>query len=60
LGSATVTLAEQCDRLRDRMVAHEEITEDVASTLGEELARLRAEVLHLRALIISPRPDPDG
>ncbi len=60
LGTATVALAEQCDRLRDRVMANEEVTEDVAATLGEELARLRAEVLHLRTRTISPAPGADG
>ncbi|HEY1650284.1 MAG TPA: hypothetical protein VGG09_00230 [Acidimicrobiales bacterium] len=50
LGTATVALAEHCDLLAERLMAQEEITADVAATLGEELARLRAEVLHLQAL----------
>lgn len=50
LGEATIELGDQCDRLTERLTAQEEITGDVAATLGEDLARLRAEVLHLRRL----------
>jgi hypothetical protein len=53
LGAATIALAEQSDRLADRLMTQEEITQDVAATLGEELTRLRAEILHLRALTTS-------
>jgi hypothetical protein len=61
LGAATLELAEHCDRLTDRLSSLEGVTEDVAATLGEELARLRAEVLHLRALTTSlERRSPDA
>lgn len=60
LGAATVALADQCDRLTDRLNGQEEISEDVAATYGEELARLRAEVLHLRALSSSLGLRSDG
>lgn len=59
LGASVVALGERCDRLSDRLSGHEEVTEDVAATLGEELARLRAEVLHLKALTTALGPPPD-
>jgi hypothetical protein len=60
LGTATVALAEQCDRLADRAMTQEEVTADVAGTLGQELTRLRAEVLHLAALVSSFGRRPDA
>lgn len=50
LGAATLALADHCDLLANRLSGLEDISEDVAATLGEELARLRAEVLHLKGL----------
>jgi hypothetical protein len=50
LSAATIELAVQSDRLTERVVAQEELTGDIAATLGEDLTRLRAEVLHIRRL----------
>ena len=50
LGAATLALADHCDLLADRLSGQAEISEDLAATFGEELARLRAEVLHLKGL----------
>ena len=51
LAGATIELAERCEQLTDRLMTQEEVTEDVATAFGEELARLRAEVLHLARLV---------
>jgi hypothetical protein len=51
LAGATVELGDHCDRLTDRLMAQEDVTHDVASAFGEELARLRAEVVHLAGLV---------
>ena len=50
LGAATLALADHCDLVANRLSGQEEISEDLAATFGEELARLRAEVLHLKSL----------
>jgi hypothetical protein len=51
---STDAVAAQCDAVIDRLGAQEAITADVTATFGEELARLRAEVQHLRRLTGSP------
>lgn len=51
LAGATIELADRCEVLTDRMVTTEEVTEDVATAFGEELSRLRAEVMHLARLV---------
>ncbi len=60
---AADALAAQCDALTDHVTALEAVTADLASTLGEEVARLRAEVAHLRRLLQAPHdpaPGPHG
>jgi hypothetical protein len=47
-------IADRCDELTIRLNEQEALTVDVARTFGEELARLRAEVLHLESTIDSP------
>jgi ABC-type transporter Mla subunit MlaD len=57
LTEATEALADHSDLLVDRVTTLEALGEDVTGVLGEELARLRAEVLHLqRVATSSPRP----
>ncbi len=51
LAQATESIAAQCDLLADRLAAHETVTADVTGAFGEELTRLRAEVLHLQRLV---------
>jgi hypothetical protein len=54
LADATDAIADHCDQLADRLAAREAVSADVAGTFGEEVARLRAEVLHLQRLASSP------
>ena len=51
LAQATEAIAAHCDLLADRLAAHETVTADVTGAFGEELTRLRAEVLHLQRLV---------
>jgi hypothetical protein len=53
LADATDALADHCDLLADRLAGQEAVSADVAGTLGEEVSRLRAEVLHLQRLLTS-------
>ena len=52
---ATVEIADRCDALSTRLNEQESLTAEVARSFGEELARLRAEVLHLQSTIDSSR-----
>jgi len=54
LAQATEVVATHCDLLADRLAAQEAVGADVAATFGEEITRLRAEVLHLRRLVAQP------
>jgi hypothetical protein len=54
LAGATIELADRCEVLTDRMMSTEEVTGDVATAFGEELSRLRAEVMHLARLLADP------
>jgi len=56
LAHATEAIAAQCDSISDRLANQEAILSDVASVAGEELARLRAELLHMTHLA-SPNTD---
>ena len=47
LAAALQALADHGDLLVDRLAAQEAVTADLNRVHGEELARLRAEVLHL-------------
>jgi len=51
LARATEAIAAQCDLLADRLAAHETVTADVTGVFGEEITRLRSEVLHLQRLV---------
>jgi hypothetical protein len=51
LAGATLELADRCEVLTDRVMTQEDVTEDVATAFGEELSRLRAEVMHLARLL---------
>jgi hypothetical protein len=53
LADATDALADHCDLLADRLSRQEAVSADVSATLGEEVSRLRAEVLHLQSLLTS-------
>ena len=44
-------MARYCDELAFRVNAETAVSADVSATLGQELALLRAEVHHLRALV---------
>jgi hypothetical protein len=57
MATATDALAAHCDQLVDRLSDQEAVVQDVAASYGEDLTRLRAEVAHLRELIVSLR-DP--
>jgi hypothetical protein len=53
LAHATDALATHCNRLELRLHDEEALTQELADTYGEELARLRSEVAHLRELVAS-------
>jgi hypothetical protein len=48
LADATAALSTHCDLLADRLTVQEAVTADVAGAFGQEIAQLRAEVLHLQ------------
>jgi hypothetical protein len=54
LVAVTNDLVTQCDLLSERLAVHESLTADVTATYGEELTRLRAEVLHLSRAVTPP------
>jgi hypothetical protein len=51
LAQATEAIAAHCDLLADRLAAQEAVTADATGAFGEEIARLRAEVLHLQRMV---------
>jgi hypothetical protein len=53
LAGATDALASHCERLESRLNGQEAITQELADAYGADLARLRAEVVHLRELVAS-------
>jgi hypothetical protein len=57
LAEATDAIATQCDLLADRIAARDTVGADIADSFGEEVTRLRAEVLHLQRLSAAP-PEP--
>ncbi len=54
LADATEVLAARCDEVLDRLAAQEALAADLVGTLGAELTRLRAEVLHLQRTMPTP------
>ena len=60
LAHATDALATHCDLLVDRLASQEAVTSDVAGAFGEEITRLRAEVVHLQRLVTSLQDSPRG
>jgi hypothetical protein len=52
---ATDAITVRCDVVMDRLTTEEAVVADVARALGEELAQLRAEVVHLREAVASLR-----
>lgn len=59
LADATETIAAAHDALADRVASSEAVTADVGATFGEEIARLRAEVIHLQTTVAALRPGDD-
>ncbi len=59
LADATEAIAAHSDLLGDRLAVLEAVTADVAGAFGEEITRLRAEVLHLQRLVVSLHDAPD-
>jgi len=53
LASATDAVAARCDHVVDRLTTQEAVTADVTDAFGEEIAQLRAEVLHLQRVVAS-------
>ena len=53
MASATDAVAAQCDHVVERLTSLEEMTADVTGAFGEEIAQLRAEVLHLQRVVAS-------
>ncbi len=58
LASATDAVAARCDDVVDRLATQETVTADVTSAFGEEITRLRAEVLHLQRVLASLQEPP--
>lgn len=58
LAGAVDALCEHCDLLVDRLASQEALTADVVAAFGEDLARLRAEVLHVRNAVAPPGAPP--
>ncbi len=58
VASATDAVAAQCDHVVDRLVTEEAVTADVTSVFSEEIAQLRAEVLHLQRVVASLQGPP--
>jgi hypothetical protein len=48
LAGATEAIATHCDQLVARLAVQEAVTADVASSFGQEIAQLRAEVVRLQ------------
>jgi uncharacterized protein YceH (UPF0502 family) len=48
LAGATEAIATHCDQLAARLAEQEAVTADVASSFGQEIAQLRAEVIRLQ------------
>jgi hypothetical protein len=48
-------LATHCDLLADRLASQEVVTADLADVFGQEIAQLRAEVLHLQRSVAALR-----
>jgi hypothetical protein len=53
LADAVNVLTERCDSIADRLESQEALASDITESFGSELAHLRAEVGHLRALAAS-------
>lgn len=60
LAGATEAIATRCDLLSDRLAGQQAVTADVAGAYGEEITKLRAEVLHLQRLVVSLRDARDA
>jgi hypothetical protein len=54
LVESTEAMATQLDLLTDRLMSQEAMTADVTDAFGQELARLRAEVAHVRRSVAAP------
>jgi len=59
LAEATDAIATQCDLLAERIAARDTASADIADSFGEDVTRLRAEVLHLQRLSAAP-PESRG
>ena len=57
LAGATEAIAVHCDLLVERLTAQEAVTADVASSFGQEIVQLRAEVDHLQRSVDALRSD---
>jgi hypothetical protein len=55
LAQSTEAMATQLDLLTDRLMSQEAITADITDAFGRELARLRAELTHVRRGVATPR-----
>ena len=54
----TDALAAHCDQIADRLAAQEALVQEVTEAFGEDVTRLRAEVLRLQRLIPSENAKP--
>jgi hypothetical protein len=55
LVESTEALATQLDLLTDRVMSQEAMTADITDAYGQDLARLRAELTHVRRSVEAPR-----
>jgi hypothetical protein len=56
IAHATDAIAAHCDLIADRLESQETITGDVTHAFGEEISRLRSEVIHLQRVVGSAHP----
>jgi hypothetical protein len=55
LVESTEAITTQLDLLTDRLMSQEAMTADITDAFGQELARLRAELTHVRRSVAAPR-----
>jgi hypothetical protein len=55
LVESTEAMTTQLDLVTDRLMSQEAMTADITDAFGQELARLRAEVTHVRGSVAAPR-----
>jgi len=51
MAHAVEALTAHCDRLSEHLAVQEAVTEEISASYGDEITRLRAQVLHLQRLL---------